>query len=365
VNEKRTDAEESASPPIAQVRAGSDLEWERIEPYVRHHVEGLSGHFSVNQFTNGTANLTYLITFGERQLVLRRPPFGTLAPGAHDMKREFKVLSHLGAVYDRAPQAYLFCGDHSVAGADFFVMEYRDGVIIRDVLPTELAGYPNVGQRVGAAFVDAVAELHLVDPNACGLADIGRPEGFVERQVRGWSKRWDMARPDGASPLMDELGERFAKDLPMSQRVSILHNDLHLGNCQFDPTDPDRVASIFDWDMATVGDPLIDFGSLLAYWRDETDFPSAGSTRETSGLDLQARAEATARYAERTDLDVSQVDWYHAFARWRIAIIMQQLYNRWAAGDSSDSRVATFGDNVPVLAEAAQCLLDGRDWSGR
>jgi aminoglycoside phosphotransferase (APT) family kinase protein len=295
---------------------------------------------------------------------MRRPPFGDLAPGAHDMKREYHVLSLLADVYRQAPKAFLFCGDHTVAGSDFFVMEYRSGVTIRDDIPSELAACPHLGLRIGRAFVDAVAELHSLSPDACGLGGIGRPLGFAERQVTGWTKRWELARPENAPTSMDQVAHRLAASIPKPQRVSLLHNDLHLGNCQFDPRDPDRVASIFDWDMATTGDPLIDFASLLAYWPEESDFPSASSSKASATLTLPTRSEVVGRYAEVTGLDLGEIDWYHAFARWRIAIIMQQLYNRWSQGNASDSRASAFGKNVPVLAEAAQCLLDGRHWTG-
>jgi aminoglycoside phosphotransferase (APT) family kinase protein len=347
----------------AAVRPGDDLNWPVVQAHLRQSLTGLEGDLVVLQFTSGAANLTYLLTFGDTRLVLRRPPFGQLAPGAHDMKREYRVLSRLGSVYDKAPLALLFCDDPEIAGADFFVMEYRKGVTIRDSVPEPLGAHANLGMRIGDAFVDAVAELHTVDPASCQLSDIGRPHGFVDRQIAGWSQRWDLARRDGATPLMDELATRLARSAPSPQRVSVLHNDMHLGNCQFDPGDPDRVKSIFDWDMATLGDPLIDFGSLLAYWRDETDFPSAGSSREDLGLRLPTRSEASARYAAMTHLDLSDIDWYHAFARWRIAIIMQQLYNRWAEGNSTDQKLSGFQRNVPMLAEAARCLLEGERWN--
>jgi aminoglycoside phosphotransferase (APT) family kinase protein len=355
--------DDSSPVDTASVRHGDDLNWPVIAAQLQKSLTGLSGAFSVLQFTNGAANLTYLLTFGATRLVLRRPPFGRLAPGAHDMRREYRVLSRLGTVYDKAPMAMLFCDDPDIAGADFFVMEYRAGVTVRDSVPHPLSAHTNLGERIGNAFVDAVAELHTIDPASCQLSDIGRPEGFVDRQIAGWTKRWDLARQEGATPLMDELATRFARSAPSPQRVSVLHNDLHLGNCQFDPGDPDRVKSIFDWDMATLGDPLVDFGSLLAYWRDETDFPSAGSSREDLGLHLPSRSQVSARYAEMTRLDLTDIDWYHAFARWRIAIIMQQLYNRWAEGNSTDQKLSGFGRNVPVLAEAARCLLEGEQWN--
>jgi aminoglycoside phosphotransferase (APT) family kinase protein len=312
----------------------------------------------VRQFTNGAANLTYLLRFGDTELVLRRPPFGVLAPGAHDMKREFKVLSRLWQAYDRAPRAFVFSDDPRIAGADFFVMEYRRGVVVRETIPEELGG-ASEGRRVGEAFVDAVADLHLVDPDACGLGDLGRPDGFVARQVDGWCRRWELARPGDAHPLMGELGGRLAAHVPRASRVSVLHNDLHLGNAQFAPGAPGRVRSLFDWDMATLGDPLVDLGGVLAYWRDDTE-PRSSSSASSEPLALPSKDEVVERYAARTGLATDGVSWYHAFARWKIAIIMQQLYNRHLRGESNNERLAGMGANVGRLAEQAHALLGGR-----
>jgi aminoglycoside phosphotransferase (APT) family kinase protein len=347
---------------VSPVRAGDDLDWPVIERYLRYRVDGLEESMEVAQFPHGTANLTYLLTFGHARLVLRRPPFGDLAPGAHDMKREFKVLSRLWRVYDKAPRAFVLCEDLSVAGADFFVMEYRPGVVIRAAVPPAMSTIPDVGNQVGHAFVDAIAELHGVDPEASDLGDLGRPDNFVARQVAGWTKRWDLARPPAGVPMMDTLARELAAALPTPQRTSVLHNDPHLGNCQFDPREPTRVKSLFDWDMATLGDPLVDLGGLLAYWRDDRDFPPAGSSSPDPSLVLPTRAEVIGQYASATGLDVTGVGWYHAFGRWKIAIIMQQLHNRYLQGKSNDERLATFGDNVSRLAESAFCVLRGEPW---
>jgi len=259
----------SLAPEIAPVRPGERLDWPRLETWLRRLAELLpgvgGGPLEVLQFPHGSANLTYLLRVGDHELVLRRPPMGQIAPGAHDMKREFKVLSRLWRHFDRAPRAYLFCDDPAVLGADFFVMERRRGEVIRTAIPDAMRACPDVGRRVAFALVDAMAELHALDPRDCDLGDLGRPEGFAGRQVAGWAKRWELAKFDDSPVAMDELHERLVREIPAPSRVSIVHNDLKLDNCQFDPADPDRVASIFDWDMATLGDPLIDLGTLLGY----------------------------------------------------------------------------------------------------
>lgn len=356
---------DEAAPELLAVRSGEDLDWDRIEAYLRDRLPaelGLDGAFHVLQFPNGAANLTYMIRFGERELVLRRPPFGRLAPGAHDMKREYKVLSRLWRDFDRAPRAYLFCDDPGIAGADFFVMERRHGEVIRGVIPETMRGHANVGHRIGRALVDAIAEFHRLDPAACGLSDLGRPEGFVERQVAGWKKRWDLVAHPEHDAAMSDVHARLASSMPTSERVSFVHNDLKLDNCMFDPADPDRVTAFFDWDMTTLGDPLIDLGTLLNYWPDPSDGDrSRGSHPGMERMGLPTRDEVKRHYASQSGFDLSRIDWYEAFALWKTATVGAQLHHRWLEGDSTDPRMAAMGDSIPVLAASAERLLEALD----
>jgi aminoglycoside phosphotransferase (APT) family kinase protein len=353
---------DEAPPELDEVRPGQELDWDRIEPYVRQHMPSdvdLGGSFEVLQFPNGSANLTYLVRFGPTELVLRRPPFGTLAPGAHDMKREFKVLSVLWRIFDKAPRAYLFCDDHDIAGADFFVMERVKGEVIRGVIPPAMRDIDEVGRRIGFALIDAIAEFHLLDPSAVGLEDLGRPDGFVERQVSGWKKRWDLVADPHHDETMADIHARLAGSLPAPQRVSFVHNDLKLDNCMFDPADPDRVLAFFDWDMTTLGDPLIDVGTLLNYWPDPSDPPETTrfSYDGQGAMGLPARDELAQRYGERTGLDVSMAKWYDAFAQWKTATVVQQLHHRWVVGDSTDERMETIAERIPSLVANADTLL--------
>ncbi|HUF99541.1 MAG TPA: phosphotransferase family protein, partial [Ilumatobacter sp.] len=259
-------------PEVAPVRAGESLDWNRLAAYLQP-ILATTDPLTVLQFPNGSANLTYLLTFGDRQFVLRRPPFGAIAPGAHDMKREHRVLSRLWRAYDRAPRAFVFCDDHDVVGSDFVVSEYRRGEVVWVELPPSMVVIPDAGRRIGLATVDALADLHLVDPAACDLADLGRPEGYLERQVTSWRKRWDLVATPEHDPQMSAAGDRLRATLPVSRPGTILHNDFKTDNCQFQPGQPDRVSAVFDWDMATLGDPLADVGTLLNYWPDPADTP--------------------------------------------------------------------------------------------
>ena len=351
---------EATPSEVAPVRAGEDLDWPRLEAYLREQLPELSGEFRVLQFPNGSANLTYFVEMGDRRLVVRRPPFGIIAPGAHDMRREYRALSTLWRYFDRAPRAYLFCDDHSVIGADFLVIDYRPGVVIWGVIPESMAHFDDVGRRVGVAVIDALADLHKLDPAEVGLSDLGKPDGFVTRQVTGWRKRWDLSAEPDSEPLMPSVGDRLMASIPESPAPAVLHNDFKLDNCQFDPANPDRVKSIFDWDMATIGDPFIDLGTTLNYWPDpseHTDDPQLLSSG-LYALGLPTKAEIVERYSAKTGLGVGDVRWYEAFACWKTAVVLQQLYIRWARGESKDDRMATRGPLVSVQARRAAKLLD-------
>lgn len=365
--EPPVDPFEDESPAETEpVRDGENLDWAAIEQHLRLHLPPEivgAGDFRVEQFPNGAANLTYLVAFGDRELVLRRPPFGTLAPGAHDMKREFKVLSRLWEHFDRAPRAYLFSDDAEIAGADFFVMERRRGEVIRGVIPESMRHHEQVGHRIGLALVDAMADFHLLDPEASGLGDLGRPDGFIARQVGGWKKRWDLVADPEWDRAMTEIHARLEASTPEPQRVSFVHNDLKLDNVMFDPADPDRVIAFFDWDMTTLGDPLADLGTLLNYWPDPRD-PEEVKRSSHDGMDrmgLPTRPEVATRYGERTGLDVSAAAWYDAFAQWKTGVVVQQLHHRWVVGDSTDERMETIAESLPLLISSATQLLDELD----
>ena len=330
---------------------------------MRAGIPELAGEMEALQFPNGAANLTYLLRFGDTELVLRRPPFGVVAPGAHDMKREYRVLSRLWQIFDRAPRAYLFCDDHSVIGSDFVVMERRRGEVARDGVPAAMAHHDDVGRRMAFALVDAMAELHLLDPAAADLGDLGRPDGFAARQVAGWKTRWELVRPDDGPPQMDELPDRLAAAMPAPTRASFVHNDLKLDNCQFDPDDPDRVQSIFDWDMTTLGEPLVDLGTLLNYWPDPADPPDAGRVSHAGllamGLPTRAGDHRALRGAHRPRRVVGRLvrGVRPVEDRRRDPAAAQPLAAR-REHRPADGDIA---DRLPTLAATASTLLDRLD----
>lgn len=340
---------------VTEVRDGEHLDWDTLEAYLREHLE-VDGTFQALQFPNGSANLTYRLQFGEQFLVLRRPPFGTVARGAHDMRREFRALSRLWKQYPRAPRAFHLCTDPDIVGSDFLVEEYRPGVVVWRTIPPQLDTAPDAGQRLGRAVVKALAELHRVDVTRDGLDELGRPEGYLQRQLDGWTARWTAVAP-AVDHDVSRLGDELRRTVPSSPRPTIVHNDFKVDNCQFAPGDPDTVISVFDWDMATVGDPLVDLGTMLNYWPDPSAPEAPTAVPGLEELGLPSPAEVVDLYARVSDIDVAEIDWYVAFGCWKTAVILQQLNARWLRGETSDARMASRGDAVEALAQRGRELL--------
>ena len=309
----------------------------------------------VSQFHGGHANLTYCVSFENQELVVRRQPFGNIAPGAHDMKREHRALSGLNPVFDRAPRVFAFCEDESVIGAPFIVMERRAGVVVRAEIPTELKAHANVEERVSLALVDAMAEFHAIDPVAAGLEKLGRPEGFVERQLSGWYKRWQLVT-DEPDEIFESVFQALKVGQPTTLRNTLVHNDLKLDNCMFDPANPDRVTTILDWDMTTIGDPLIELGTLLSYWREPNDATDRAPTIDLDMSAFPSRSALVDRYAS-SGADVTNINWYEAFGLWKQAVVLKQLFHRYDKGESHDERMAAFPEFIPGQLQAALDIL--------
>lgn len=340
-----------------EVRKGEALDWPTLEAYLRKELPELKGKMSVAQFHGGHANLTYLLNFGATELVLRRPPFGKIAPGAHDMKREYRVLSKLYKHFPPAPRAYHLCEDEAIIGAKFVVIERKRGVVVRYKLLDYFQSFEDAEARITAAMIKAQAALHLVDYEKADLSRLGRPAGFLERQLKGWSKRWELSKTDD-SKGMDAILAWLLKDIPVTQRVSIIHNDIKPDNCQFQPDNPDKVTAIFDWDMCTLGDPLVDFASTLSYWPDErfdkTKYPELPVTLQGN---FPNKAFLIDLYQEQTSFDLSRLAWYEVFAFWKGAVIAQQLYKRYVDGDSTDKRMRLFGISAKAMVDVVWKII--------
>jgi aminoglycoside phosphotransferase (APT) family kinase protein len=344
----------------APVRSGEELPVAALEAYLRNHLPDLSGPLVVEQFARGFSNLTYLLRFGDREMVLRRPPFGNTVKSAHDMGREYRVLSKLWAVYPPAPRPLLFCDDPGVMDAPFYVMERHRGIILRQQLPPGLTIDAPTARRLSTALIDALADLHALDYNAAGFGDLGRPDGYVARQVSGWIERYAKAKTDDL-PAMDRVARWLAERLPRESPPSMIHNDFKYDNLVLDPGDPTRIVAVLDWEMATVGDPLMDLGTTLGYWVEADDPPGLrrNATGPTALRGSLTRRELVDRYAERTGRDVADAVFYYAFGLYKIAVIVQQIYARYVRGHTRDARFARLNELVAVLADQADRSAEG------
>jgi aminoglycoside phosphotransferase (APT) family kinase protein len=346
----------------APVRAGEELPVGRLEAYLHQHLPGASGSLVVEQFPHGHSNLTYLLRLGDTELVLRRPPFGNQVKTAHDMSREFRVLSRLAPVLATAPRPYLLCEDDSVLGAPFYVMERRRGVILRSSNLTGLSIAPETVRRLCVNLIDNLALLHAVDPVAAGLGDLGKPNGYVSRQVTGWSNRYGAARTEEL-PEMERVAQWLSEHLPPESGAAVIHNDYKYDNLLLDPADLTRIEAVFDWEMATLGDPLMDLGSTLGYWVEPGDPPALresvlGPTTLPGNL---TRRELLDRYQEKTGRAVPEPLFYYCYGLFKIAVIIQQIYARYVRGHTRDERFGRLNTLVTALArQAEQTLQVGR-----
>jgi aminoglycoside phosphotransferase (APT) family kinase protein len=346
------------------VRASEQLDWVRLENYVRAELqEKFDGEFDVSepmkveQFPGGHSNLTYLLRFGAEEFVMRRPPFGKLPPRAHDMAREFRILAAVNPVYPLAPRPFLLCEDAEITGSVFYLMERRGGIVVRTEEPAELKDKPDARRGVSRSVVEALAELHRIDVRAHGLDSLGKPAGFVERQVRGWSERWRGSQTTEL-PEMDFLAAWLIENLPPdAARPTLVHGDFKLDNVMLDWSDITKIVGVFDWEMAAIGDPLVDLGILLCYWihvaqSEERDAVSTVTNR----AGYFGRDEILELYAARTNFDLSNIKFYEIFAVFKLAVVAQQIFYRYHRGQTDDPRFANLDRRVAWLAQTAAAL---------
>ncbi len=330
----------------------------RVAEYLGGRLEGSNRPLTVLQFGGGHANLTYLLRFGQGdeviEYVLRRPPIGPVAPGSHDMKREYRALSVLWKAFPKAPRAFLVCEDTSVLGVEFFVMERRHGIVVRREVPAEFGGGgdPVANRKLSEVVIDTLVEFHAVDPAAVGLEGLGRPDGFLERQVTGWTARFERAKTSEIE-LADEVSRWLIENLPESPRATLLHNDWKLDNMAVAADDPGRCVAVYDWDMCTTGDPLCDLGTLMCSWldRDEEALGPAAMPTQTAGF--MRRDEAIARYGARSGRPLELMPYYLVFGTFKMAVVLQQIFFRYHQGQTADERFAGMENAARALFEQA------------
>lgn len=342
----------------APIRQGEELDIATLEAYLIEHIKGAVGSLVIEQFPRGHSNLTYLIKLGDREMVLRRPPFGSKVKSAHDMNREYTILSRLCDIYGPAPRPYLFCDDPAVIGADFYVMERRRGMVLRGDKPAGLEITPDGIRACNQAFIENLVDLHALDFEAAGLSSLYKGPGYIERQVKGWSGRWEISQTDenaDIARIIAWLGER----IPADSGAALIHNDYKYDNVILDPIDPTKVVAVLDWEMATIGDPLADFATALGYWWEPGDitFGSSQCFMTVSEGSL-TRQEVVDHYASRSGRDVTNLLYLYVLALFKLAVILQQIYYRYATGKTQDERFAPLGQVVNLLAQRTCRVID-------
>lgn len=350
-------------PDSTEVRAGEELNLKTLHAYLREELptqvsqSGSNETLEIKQFPGGHSNLTYLIYYGDQEFVLRRPPVGPVAPTAHDMPREYKLLAAINPYFPLAPKPVLLCEDASILGVPFYLMERRRGFIVRGAVPDLIGEDLNLRKRISESVFDTLIKLHAVDIEATGIIQIGKPAGFVTRQVRGWSDRWRRSKTVELAE-MDQLIQWLADRIPDEANVdaTIVHNDFKLDNLMLAEDDPARIVAVLDWEMCTVGDPLVDLGLALTYWT----MLGGGKSDEnsslraiTNGPGWMTREEIIERYQSGTGRDLSRIVFYETFARFKVAVVIQQIYFRFAKGQTSDERFRNLDVMVNALAREA------------
>ena len=352
------------------VRAGEEIDIESLSAFLASQLSVTPRNIAVEQFPAGSSNLTYLIRTNGGEYVLRRPPFGNTVKTAHDMSREFNVLSKLSAVYAPAPKPLLFCGDESVIGSEFYLMERRNGLIIRGRVPdvsvagwmrkparskgavtlSDLTNSQESRQLLGQSFVKNLAALHALDYKAAGLGDLGKPVGYARRQVEGWTKRYFAAKTDEWPDLENAIAW-LGRNIPADSGASLVHNDYKFDNIMLDPADLTKITAVLDWEMVTIGDPLMDLGTTLGYWM------SGDAGEELLNMPFNPRVlmenitrqELVEMYAKSLGRAVPDMLFYYVFGTFKIAAICQQIYARFVKGFTHDKRFADFDKFVATL----------------
>lgn len=348
------------TPDLRRAADAVAQDWPKLAQHLATHGLELEVEPPPRQFSGGLANLNYLLKVNGREAVLRRPPMGPLPPGAYDMGREFRILQALSKGFDLAPAGIHLCDDPAVLGAPFQIIEFRRGFAVRSDLQPALLQVPDIGNRLGNVLIDVLVRLHRVDPAAVGLDKLGRPEGFLERTVEGWSKRALLATEGSTSPLIPELSDWLRRNKVADGATSLLHNDIKLDNILLDGSTLTPVA-VLDWDQGTRGDSLFDLATTLSYWTEAGDPPVMHELKQmpTAAPGFPTRQQAAERYAQQTGRDLSDFRFYRVLATFKLATIFHQLHDRYRRGATPDTRYAAFGPLADGILEFAQLIARG------
>ena len=351
-------------PPAAldqpkEVRGEDAFDVAAVDGYLKQHVNGLQGAPAVKQFPGGASNLTYQLSYPGRDLILRRPPGGQIPKSGHDMRREYTVQSKLAPVYPYVPKMVCFCDDQSVIGSDFYVMDRMRGIILRSNLPRGMTLTPSEARELSTSWVERLVDLHKVDPVAAGLQDLGRGGGYVARQIGGWSKRYTAARTYNV-PSFKKVIAWLEDNTPDDVANCVIHNDWRFDNIVLDPDDPQKIIGVLDWEMATLGDPLMELGCALSYWVEAGDARLAQKfRRQPSHLPgMLTREEIIAMYAEKSGTAIDDIRFYRVYGYFRLAGIIQQIYKRYHEKETTNPHFKQFWIGVWWLHSAARKAIN-------
>jgi aminoglycoside phosphotransferase (APT) family kinase protein len=341
------------------IRPGEELEEENLRKFLQGSFPEAQGEIEISQFPAGSSNLTYCVRIGAEEYVLRRPPFGNQVKTAHDMRREFNVLSKLSKVYRAAPAPLIYSDDEKIIGSEFYLMERRRGLIIRGKSPAELENSPELQRQVCESFIANLADLHALDYEKIGLGDLGRPEGYARRQVEGWTKRYLNSKTDEHAEL-EKVIEWLNSNIPESNNASLVHNDYKFDNIMLDPENLTEIVAVLDWEMTTVGEPLMDLGTTLGYWmsKEVGDEMLSMPFNPRVLMENISRRDLVEIYQEKSRRDVSNILYYYVFGTFKISVIAQQIYFRFHKGFTQDKRFARFNHFVGALGKIALFAIE-------
>ncbi len=341
------------------VRSGEELDAAAVDAYLKQHIPDLQGTPEIQQFPGGASNLTYLLKYENRDLILRRPPFGKKAISAHDMVREARIMQKLKPVYSVVPAVLAICEDEAVMGCDFYVMERIVGVIPRQNFPPELMLSPQQTRSLCESFLDKLVELHKVDIKAAGLDSLGKGEGYIARQISGWSERLRNALTPDVKDFAEVIAWLEAKKPATEIAITLIHNDYRLDNVVLDARNPEHVIGVLDWEMATLGDPLMELGCVLTYWIQPDDDPVLQSMRRqpTNAAGMMTRDDVVSYYLKKTGYRIESIDFYYIYGIFRLAVIAQQIWYRYYHKQTTNPAFSQFGFMVNYLEQRCLTLI--------